>query len=106
MGICLSLKPGYAVGACPARWLPFVREAQSSYIANTANPQYVSDPLPQSFVISSQNWTVLNLDSEVVSSVVSRIRQLILVWTKKISRGLWEYIQGEGIERGMGRGMY
>ena len=36
-------------------------------VSDSANPHCMSDPLPQSFVGSSYNWTALNLDSEWLS---------------------------------------
>ena len=33
-------------------------------VSDSAHPHNVSDPLPQSFVGSSQHWTALNLDPE------------------------------------------
>ena len=38
-------------------------------VSNSANPHYVSDRLPKSFVGSPWNWTALNLDSERLSRV-------------------------------------
>ena len=43
--------------------------AVSHLVPDSANPHCVSDPLPQSFVGSSENWTALNLHSERLSRV-------------------------------------
>ena len=40
-----------------------------TWFSDSANPHYVSDPLPQLFVGSSWHQTALNLDSETLSRV-------------------------------------
>ena len=54
-----------------AQWEAYGRGSPPLHdlVSHSANPHCVSDPLPQSILGSSQNWTALNLDSERLSRV-------------------------------------